>query len=167
MSIRFALSALAFCLALTFTGCDRLEDLITGNDRPHPPKTPPPCEIIGAARTAPFELIFVGSDPYTLSDVVIDGDNLCADVAYSGGCAEHGFQLLIDEGLMKSNPPQANAYLLHQANGDACEALITRKVGFDLTPYKEYLRRMTGQQSGIVVLHVGNFKDSKTVTYTY
>jgi hypothetical protein len=54
-------------------------------------------------------------------------------VTYSGGCADHTFELLTDGMLMKSLPPKQFYFLKHQANGDACEALISETLQFDMS----------------------------------
>ena len=41
---------------------------------------------------------------------------------------------------MASDPVQANIYLQHYANGDACEAYLADSLKFDLTPIKQLYR---------------------------
>jgi hypothetical protein len=66
-------------------------------------------------------------------DVIGDSVEICID--YSGGCKVHSFQLYMSpSGFTLSNPGQADLYLRHDANGDACRRLINRQIRFDLRP---------------------------------
>jgi hypothetical protein len=72
------------------------------------------------------------SDPYTEMDARIEGDTLFLNVEYSGGCADHDFDMC--HGMfMTSLPAQVNLELDHDANGDLCRALISETLRFDLT----------------------------------
>ena len=166
MSIRFCLSALAVCAALTLTGCELLEDIITGHSHPQPPKPTASCEVTGPATIVQLNRIRVASDPFELSEAVIEDDVLCVSVEYGGGCADHNFNLLVNS-EMTDGTPQVNALLTHNSHGDACDALIMRKVGFDLTPLREHLRKTTGQTSGTVALHLSGYNTQQVVLYTY
>lgn len=95
------------------------------------------------------ELTFPG-DQASITSMKIDGDTLRLTVTHGGGCADHTYQLYTSGAVMKSYPPQMNIRLSHNANGDACEALITKDLAFDLSPLKKQL----GGSSGTVVLHI-------------
>ena len=153
------------CLALLLPGCQSIEDLIGSHDQP--PATLPACETVGPALIGDLSVVRLGSHPFKLSETVVDGDVLCATVEYGGGCADHEFNLHVHSEIMAGRPPQVNAVLTHNSNNDPCKALITRKVGFDLTPLKEHLRRITGQQSGTVALHISGYNQGQTVLYSY
>ncbi len=73
------------------------------------------------------------SDPVTINGMSAEGHMLSIEVTYSGGCADHTFELLTDGMLMKSLPPKQFYFLKHQANGDACEALISETLQFDMS----------------------------------
>jgi hypothetical protein len=77
-------------------------------------------------------------DDYTINSVEIVGNQLSVNVTYGGGCKEHEFELLGDQRIMKSLPPQMNVVLKHNANQDMCRALITTTIVFDLTPAQKY-----------------------------
>lgn len=77
-------------------------------------------------------------DDYTINSAEVKGNQLIVEVAYSGGCKEHEFELLGDRRIMKSLPPQMNIVLKHNANQDMCRALITTTLIFDITPAQEY-----------------------------
>ena len=72
-------------------------------------------------------------DPYRVdaSSARLDGDSLRVAVAYSGGCERHTFQP-----LSQSMGGAWTLWLVHDANGDGCEALVTDTlaVGFGLVP---------------------------------
>ncbi len=71
-------------------------------------------------------------DPYTLKDFHIDGDSAFLTVSYSGGCNKHVFSIIWNESYIKTYPPQADILVVHNAGTDACEALITETLTFDL-----------------------------------
>lgn len=74
-------------------------------------------------------------DPYEIATM---GENVTAPalndgiltlwVSYSGGCAEHGFQLGISEEADK-----IALWFTHDANSDFCEAYLTSQIALDLT----------------------------------
>ena len=72
-------------------------------------------------------------DPFTIRDFQIRGDSALLTVSYSGGCKQHTFEIIWSEVYKYSNPPQTDLLVLHDAHGDACEALITETLFFDLT----------------------------------
>ncbi|MBN1559361.1 hypothetical protein JW998_03880 [candidate division KSB1 bacterium] len=73
-------------------------------------------------------------DPFVIDSVKLDGDLFSFYVSYGGGCREHQFSLYSTNGIYLSDPPQGDVYLGHDGNGDTCEALLHKKVVFDLTP---------------------------------
>jgi hypothetical protein len=77
------------------------------------------------------------NDPYSFQVARIEGDMLQLTVSYSGGCAEHQFNLVAWNYFLESNPVQAHVLLAHNGNDDACDAIIARDLRFDLSPLKE------------------------------
>lgn len=75
-------------------------------------------------------------DPVTITAFSTDGDTLLLTVQYSGGCREHDFALIAWNGWLETVPVAAGLLLAHDANGDACEALITETLRFDLSPLR-------------------------------
>jgi hypothetical protein len=76
------------------------------------------------------------SDPFELKDIVVEGDSVKITVSYSGGCRKHTFELIWNETLSLTTPPQTGMIILHNADGDMCEAYITDTLAFcisDLT----------------------------------
>lgn len=96
------------------------------------------------------------SDPYEMLHAAVEGDSLVVRVAYSGGCAEHQFELRANGPQLRSLPPKQPIALVHQAHGDACRAHIEERLSFGLHPY-----RMS--PSGITVLLLND----TTLMYRY
>ena len=76
------------------------------------------------------------SDPYEMLHAAVEGDSLVVRVAYSGGCAEHQFELQVNGPQLRSLPPKQPLALFHQANGDPCRAHIEETRSFGLHPYR-------------------------------
>lgn len=53
--------------------------------------------------------------------------SLAVTVAYGGGCAEHTFRLKAQQG-----DPTATVWIVHDAGGDACEALVYESLSLPL-----------------------------------
>lgn len=69
-------------------------------------------------------------DPFELKDVIITNDSIKITVSYSGGCRKHKFEIIWNETLSSTTPPQTKFIILHDANGEMCEAYITETIGF-------------------------------------
>ena len=115
------------------------------------------------------------SDPYKILDVSVTGDQLDLKVQYAGGCKTHDFTLmgpltipvngLIINGQVTETP--ITAFLYHDANGDACEALVTEDRHFDLTPLKERWKEVTGKTDGTVSLSIDDLHTGVVWTISY
>ena len=66
----------------------------------------------------------------------IQGDSLVVQVAYSGGCAEHAFELVAAGPQVRSLPPKQPLMIAHETNGDACRSCIEEILAFDLRPHR-------------------------------
>lgn len=73
------------------------------------------------------------TDACTVSSGVIEDDCLELVVSYSGGCQSHDFALYWDGMSLLTVPGRVQLSLLHNGNGDMCEAVITDSLHFDLT----------------------------------
>ncbi len=81
----------------------------------------------------------IQKDPFNLEGFSVIGDTAIIIASFGGGCRDHTFELFMSPAaFMESEPVQAGLYLRHEANGDACDALITRTLKFDLSPIGEY-----------------------------
>jgi hypothetical protein len=74
------------------------------------------------------------NDMVTIQNVTLTNSLLQIEVKYGGGCNSHEFVLYSDCKLTESNPPILKFTLLHNANGDACKALITETLVFNIKP---------------------------------
>ncbi|HEX7123210.1 MAG TPA: hypothetical protein VF178_12615 [Gemmatimonadaceae bacterium] len=93
-------------------------------------------------------------DPVTITSATITGDTLILDVSFSGGCAEHQLQLLVDTVWMESYPVQIGALLAHDDRDDPCDAIVTGAVRFDLRPLAQAYRRAYQSASGKIALRL-------------
>lgn len=73
------------------------------------------------------------SDPFALDTLFIDNDSLKITVSYPGGCARHSFEVIWNELISATNPPVLNLLILHDAQNDACEAMITHTLSVALS----------------------------------
>ena len=84
------------------------------------------------------------SDEFALRETRIEGDILTLIVGYGGGCEAHEFELIASLAATKSIPPQHVLKLLHDGNGDVCEAYLTSELRFDLMPFRGLYPGMDG-----------------------
>jgi hypothetical protein len=105
------------------------------------------------------------SDPVTIHAVEVKGDSLELTVSYGGGCRDHSFMLLADAAWMESYPVQTGVRLAHDAKGDACEALLTRVLRFDLSPLKAAYVASYRTASGIIRLNVRGAPSNPTYSW--
>ena len=73
------------------------------------------------------------SDPFDLKDIVITEDSVKITVGYSGGCRKHIFEIIWNETLSSTIPSRTSLIILHNANGDMCEAYITETLVFSIS----------------------------------
>ena len=104
------------------------------------------CSLLSSDGSTGAEEVNVIGDPvnfdrtaieiasFEIEEARLEGDVFELRVSYSGGCEEHTFDLYSTRGIYESNPPQADVYLSHDGNGDACRQLIREELTFDLTP---------------------------------
>lgn len=103
------------------------------------------------------------SNPFSHTGTALSGDVLTVDLGYSGGCEIHDFQLCWDAVFAESDPVQVWLTLVHDANGDACEAYITESRQFDLNPLKQAWQSSYGATSGTIIVHLG----TDTLSYSF
>lgn len=95
-------------------------------------------------------------DPVILEAWEVIGDVARFQVAYSGGCASHHFDLVAYGGWKESDPVQVTAGISHDSNGDTCEALLTDTLTFDLQPIKQAYQETYGEsEPGGATLIIG------------
>lgn len=106
-------------------------------------------------------------DPFDLESVEIVGDSITLHVTYSGGCREHYFSLYMSPAaFLESYPVQANLYLRHNSNGDACEVLINDDLTFNLRPIAELHKTAYGKYDEII-LNVYEYKSNSKMSGSY
>lgn len=109
------------------------------------PPPPPPAPALERCDTTAL-------DPVDIDAVTIDGDEITVDVAYSGGCNDHDFQLCWDGGWIKTSPMKVGLGLVHDANGDACRVWIEESLTFDLTLLADDTLAAYPNEDGLYVL---------------
>ena len=97
------------------------------------------------------------NDPYVIQadrddGLAIDRDTLTVTVSYSGGCADHEFNLVTSGVFRESHPVQLEVALVHDAHGDRCKAILTDTRRFHLIPIKMLYRATYQAESGTIVL---------------
>ncbi|MBX7093970.1 MAG: hypothetical protein K1X56_04560 [Flavobacteriales bacterium] len=117
-------------------------------------------DSIPSIKVDPNLEITADHDPFTIDTVTLSGDILSITVSYSGGCKEHQFDLAFNGMYKKSMPVQAAIFLLHENNGDACRALLTKTYRFNIKSI-----RNPANGPGTVILTLQGWKER--ITYTY
>jgi hypothetical protein len=79
-------------------------------------------------------------DPYVIDSLKIIDDRLEIIVNYSGGCGEANFDLYRTNRILESMPPKTVLYLAFTDN-DPCRSIETKRLIFDLEPFKRFADR--------------------------
>jgi|GEM_PF-923266 len=81
---------------------------------------------------APYKTF--ANDDVSILDAKIKKNCLYLKIQYSGGCKTHIFRLICNSPKCGTPPlPPLTLNFQHDSNKDACEALITKEISFDLT----------------------------------
>ncbi len=104
-----------------------------------------------------------GNDRYVLNATTITDDVLAVSLSYSGGCKAHQFTLVVSDEFHESFPVQIDAVIVHNANGDTCEAWPTEEYHFDLTPIKTLYQNAYRQEAGTIILRLKDAPDGELV----
>ena len=120
---------LLLCVSLAFLGCDRFDPSYSSvqSDTTHTA-----IVMVDDLSSAGLSV-----DNAQIKSAVISSDVLTMVAQYGGGCTRHEFKLFGSKRILESFPPQVDIALSHNANGDACKALITDSLRFSLTPLRE------------------------------
>ena len=106
-------------------------------------------------------------DPFFLNGIEIAEDTITVSVAYSGGCEKHCFSLFMSPAaFLESYPVQANLYLRHNGNNDACEAEISQTISFNLQPIAALHKSLYGNYDEIVI-NVFTFDANDKISASY
>lgn len=71
-------------------------------------------------------------DPVNIQAFSITGDSAYITLSYPGGCSRHTFEVIWSETYSQTYPPATDLLVIHDAHDDACEALITETISFDM-----------------------------------
>lgn len=130
---------------LGFTSCNRFD----------PDPEPPVCDYNVVVDAQLYEK--GTSSFFTLSDVNIVEDCLTLSVT-SSGCSGDSWKFkLVDSGVIAESYPVQRYMRLLLTNNELCDAVITKKVSFNLTPIR------TGEHK--VIIHLKNWDESLLYTY--
>lgn len=94
------------------------------------------------------------SAPVHILAARIMGDMLILRAEYSGGCAEHRFQLEAADAFMESYPVQLAIRLIHDDGNDPCDAVLSSEIGFGLRPLAKAYEGAYNTSSGTILLHL-------------
>ncbi len=119
-------------------------------------KTPPLSDIPKIEKVDSFTAYSPSRNFTIISSQAIE-NILEIEVSYSGGCAEHSFNLYTTGAYMKSLPPKLALLLIHDDGGDACRELKTEKLKFQLNNVQ-----YEGLQTVQLIIN-----NEHTVDYTY
>ena len=112
---------------------------ILGCSRSNPAGSPPQNDSTHTAIIMVDDLSTAGiaADNARITIASMTADILTLVTQYGGGCASHEFKLFGSIRFLTSSPLQADVVLSHNANGDACKALITDTLRFSLAHLRE------------------------------
>jgi hypothetical protein len=134
---------ISLCVFLAFLGCDRFNPSNSSlqSDTTH-------TAIIMVDDLSSASL---ATDNAQIRSAVISSDVLTIVAQYGGGCKHHEFKLFGSKRFLESNPPQADVFLSHQANGDACKALITDTLRFSLIRLRDVYQSSYGNKGTLLL----------------
>jgi len=107
------------------------------------------CSLVGGGPDAQSVKVLIGgekaldtlaADPATITDANADGHILRLAVEFTGGCAEHRFDLYATGPFLETNPPAYSVVLAHDGRGDTCNETVSKTLRFRLTPLIEDLK---------------------------
>ncbi len=169
MRLNYGIGFILSLLILLTIGCQQLQNQI--KVEPDDATTSVSADDVKPDETPYSGTVFIGdagdkfgTDEYTLNTAVIEGDTLQLNVSYSGGCETHQFTLVTAGIFLESFPVQLNVSVVHNANGDSCEAWLTEDFHFDLTPIKTLYQKAYRQEAGTIILRL---KDAPNVELVY
>jgi hypothetical protein len=145
---------IAFSIFLILSACSGQEEIIRNAD----------CRKYVTLNYSNYDSL--KTDPIVLSDVKFNGDCLVLTLRYGGGCKEHLIDLTFIQPECGTPPlPPPTFEIRHNANADACKALITKEYSFDISGIKE-----AGKNKTDFVINTKNSSGtvhSNTYTYKY
>ena len=96
-------------------------------------------------------------DAFSIDEARVDGDRLMVRVSSSGGCEDHEF-VGCQRPIVPMEPIQFRITLAHDANNDACEAVISEELVFDLTIIRDIYLTFFNTDDGQVSLFITDYE---------
>ncbi len=113
--------------------------------------------LTGEIQPVTADPLTLQNDPFQLDTAWIEEHVLHVDVHYGGGCQEHEWTMyMAPPAFLESYPVQANLFLSHEGNNDACEAWIAEHLTFDLRPV-EHLFMLSYGDGGPLYLNLYHY----------
>lgn len=156
---RYLFVPLFFALMVLFSGCKSEKSPVAANED-NSSKT----EVV---MVDDIDTSALAADPFNLNAATLEGDELNLNVSYSGGCQEHLFRFVAERNFIDGNPVEAVFVLSHNANNDACEAWLTNRLSFDLSPLKAYFRSVYQVNEGQILIKVTDTDKTYEVVYEF
>ncbi|HLP56423.1 MAG TPA: hypothetical protein VK151_15410 [Fluviicola sp.] len=102
----------------------------------------------------------MNSNATKITGVSINGNKMTLSISYYGGCKDHLFDLVGDQAISKSLPPQRTVRLVHTGEPDHCKAMLMKDLVFDISElaYKQ-------EKGSEIILNIEGWKDP--VKYTF
>ena len=95
-------------------------------------------------------------DWFELVAAQLQADTIVMDVRYGGGCEQHAFILVGSSAFAESSPVQTAMRLVHDGRGDACDALLSRRLRADVSPIRDAYRRVYHVDHGVIAISLGS-----------
>ena len=106
----------------------------------------------------------LNTDPITIIKANVDGDCLKLTLQYGGGCKDHQVDLALILPECGTPPlPPPTFEIRHNANGDACKALVTKEYYFDISGIREEGKN----KIDFILNHPNSSEGSIQTKYTY
>ena len=122
------LTLLVLALIITAVACSNTKKTSDSNRT-----EPRNCLSMELLKTSPDS---IPMDPLNIDSLKIVKGCLDVYVSYGGGCGEVKFNLYYTNLVQNSFPPQTTLYLSFE-DKDNCRAIETKKLSFDLQPFKK------------------------------
>lgn len=140
------------CMAIALMGCKSKKNAMTMDIKPDQPETTKITAEIGNYDTT--------SAAIEIKNVKIEGNKMLIDVAYSGGCQDHSFQVVGSPVIAKSMPPIRSVRLIHFNNNDNCRAYIMKTLEVDIKALSD--RQKAGS---VIYLTLEGWEERLTYTF--
>lgn len=154
--MKFLIPSILIIMSVYFLSCDSKNENEGGSDN----LLFPDLEIAIPVDSGKV-ILFNGANPtFFIMDFCkvnyaeFDTNILNIEVSFPGGCKEHQFYLIAWDYFLESYPVRANLLLSHNANSDSCEAWVTSKLSFDMTPLKQEYFKLYRGTSGSIILRI-------------